>query len=268
MWIGNYEILIPMTLLVTVELCKLTQTSFINYDKDMRYLDEEELDMLKRGRVSDSKDVGIWAVCRTSSLNDELGQIGWVFSDKTGTLTRNVMEFQNCYTCAETISVFAICSLASAVKDKEELIASREIQDAISNLLELGKVGEAIGIHFQSDTEFRIFIPCLRGKDFEQRRNEAKVIKEKLHEYTEGDITLKSGNSVKTLEPHLKRLNGKTYGPGRALKDSECFARMQTDETMPRYSEKECHFGDNRLTWEATIDDHADNFLTCLSVVS
>ena len=57
----------------------MVQTSFINYDKDMRYLDEEELALLKKGE-KDTEEMGIWAVCRTSSLNDELGQIGWVFS--------------------------------------------------------------------------------------------------------------------------------------------------------------------------------------------
>jgi P-type E1-E2 ATPase len=30
----------------------------------------------------------------SSNLNEELGQISFVFSDKTGTLTRNVMEFK------------------------------------------------------------------------------------------------------------------------------------------------------------------------------
>jgi phospholipid-transporting ATPase len=36
------------------------------------------------------------ALCRTSSLVEELGQIEYVFSDKTGTLTRNEMEFRCC----------------------------------------------------------------------------------------------------------------------------------------------------------------------------
>jgi len=32
--------------------------------------------------------------CRNSDLIEEMGQVEFIFSDKTGTLTRNIMEFK------------------------------------------------------------------------------------------------------------------------------------------------------------------------------
>lgn len=62
-----------------MEVVKFQQAVLINSDLDMYYAKTDTP-----------------ALCRTSSLVEELGQIEYIFSDKTGTLTRNEMEFKMC----------------------------------------------------------------------------------------------------------------------------------------------------------------------------
>jgi P-type E1-E2 ATPase len=40
------------------------------------------------------REKGMEAVVQASNLNEELGMIHYIFSDKTGTLTQNIMEFK------------------------------------------------------------------------------------------------------------------------------------------------------------------------------
>ncbi|KAJ3122446.1 hypothetical protein HK098_002819 [Nowakowskiella sp. JEL0407] len=71
--------LIPLSLIVTMEMVKYFIGMLINNDLDMYHAETDTP-----------------ATARMSSLVEELGQIDYIFSDKTGTLTCNVMDFRCC----------------------------------------------------------------------------------------------------------------------------------------------------------------------------
>ncbi|CAL5042913.1 unnamed protein product [Urochloa decumbens] len=74
-----YSYFIPISLYISIEMVKLLQALFINQDIEMYH---EESDKPTHAR--------------TSNLNEELGMVDTILSDKTGTLTCNMMEFIKC----------------------------------------------------------------------------------------------------------------------------------------------------------------------------
>lgn len=74
-----FQNIVPISLYISIELVKTIQAFFIYQDADMYYETLDHPCVPKRWNIS-----------------DDLGQIEYVFSDKTGTLTQNKMEFKKC----------------------------------------------------------------------------------------------------------------------------------------------------------------------------
>ncbi|KAM7158597.1 putative phospholipid-transporting ATPase IM isoform 2-T8 [Molossus nigricans] len=116
---------VPISLYVSVEVIRLGHSYFINWDRKMYYSEKATP-----------------AEARTTTLNEELGQIEYVFSDKTGTLTQNIMTFKK-------------CSIDGRIYG--------EVHDDLDQKTDITKKKKAVdfSVNPQADKTFQFFDHCL-----------------------------------------------------------------------------------------------------------
>ncbi|WWD00085.1 hypothetical protein V866_006993 [Kwoniella sp. B9012] len=77
----TFQNIVPISLYISIEAVRTIQAAYIYWDRNIKYI--------KNGVVTRT-------TARSWNLSDDLGQIQYVFSDKTGTLTQNAMIFRQC----------------------------------------------------------------------------------------------------------------------------------------------------------------------------
>lgn len=128
-----FQIMIPISLYITMELVRLGQSYFMIEDKHM-------YDSSSGSRFQ----------CRTLSINEDLGQIRYIFSDKTGTLTENKMEFQRASVCGKNYgnSLLLAQQVSAAAVRRWKLKSEISVDSKLMELLSKDLVGdERIAAH-------------------------------------------------------------------------------------------------------------------------
>ncbi|KAJ2928030.1 hypothetical protein H1R20_g9061, partial [Candolleomyces eurysporus] len=75
----TFQDIVPISLYLSIEVVRTIQAAFIYFDYDIWYRKTNQA-----------------TIARSWNLSDDLGQIQYIFSDKTGTLTQNQMIFRQC----------------------------------------------------------------------------------------------------------------------------------------------------------------------------
>ncbi|XP_012362605.1 probable phospholipid-transporting ATPase IM [Nomascus leucogenys] len=229
---------VPISLYVSVEVIRLGHSYFINWDRKMYYSRK-----------------AIPAEARTTTLNEELGQIEYIFSDKTGTLTQNIMTFKRCSINGRIYGeVHDDLDQKTEITQEKEPVdfsvksqADRELQFFDHNLMESIKMGDPKVHEF-----LRLLALChtVMSEENSAVRNPEGQIKlyskgadtilfEKLHPSNEVLLSLTSdhlsefaGEGLRTLAIAYRDLDDKYFKEWHKMLEDANAATEERDERI------------------------------------
>ena len=254
-WCVLMNNLVPISLLMTMELVKYFQGWFISWDIDI--YDKKKKLMTK---------------VQTSTLNEELGQVKYIFSDKTGTLTKNYMNFKRV-----TIGFNQYNNKKEKeIKNDSNLIHNnrKENSDIVVNLNENKKNEEKKDTNDNSNIEMLNKMNNIYINDFDNNKDKNKG--NNIHNYKDdyGTITNVSFLDDLKFKDDLKLI----VTQGKIENDKNKNIINDDDNLQPKLSKEED--GDdenislnNNLSFELaesntekiSQEDYLDLFMTALS---
>ncbi|ABN66077.2 aminophospholipid-translocating ATPase [Scheffersomyces stipitis CBS 6054] len=166
-----YNTLIPLSLYVTMEIIKVMQLLFLQYDIDMYHVESNT--------PADAK---------TATILEELGQVSYIFSDKTGTLTDNQMIFRK----------FSVCG-ASWLHDLDLMLNEKEDPNKVAPLVPMPRTS----MHHSPRQSGRKV-----GPDYQPRTSTTSIARESLElSLVRSNVTWKSSaqpNKTQDMSSSLK----------------------------------------------------------------
>ncbi|KAL7819956.1 phospholipid-translocating P-type ATPase [Trichoderma gracile] len=174
---------IPLSLYVSLEIVKVGQLLLLNSDVEMY---DEESDTPAR--------------CNTNTILENLGQVGYIFSDKTGTLTDNVMKFRK-------ISVAGTVWLHEM--DLEPQPAQIDASDTTSSIVKIDVPSRAASVSRRDRTSIVIHedheavdIPMSPRPSMTGRRSSSQWRSTGRPDHVQPDVTTSDLLEYMKLRPH------------------------------------------------------------------